>query len=292
MAETIENQVIVAQNLAEALVVLDNPDLNAIPIAGGTWVMRAPIRNEGTAQSFLSLHAIEELKDIEVAPTELIVGAMVSHRQLAAELRDINDLTSIRVAAEKSANPSIRNMATIGGNLCSADFLSPDLVPALMACDATICVQSSTTKMEIPIEKYIATRLGRPNNELVTKIRLPRGLFHSTHQRLMMRKAGEYSVANLSMRISIDQVGCIVDPRIAVACVENQPRHWVGLEDALRGKRASEVQIKKLAVDHVREFTGRDGPDAPGWYRLRVLPRLASDALEDLVCNIERDDDN
>lgn len=285
MAGAAGKQVIIAQSLEEALAALANTGLNAIPVAGGTWVMRAPIRQEATAQLFVSLHAIEELKGIEVASEELVVGAMVSHRQLAIELSDMADLKAIRVAAEKSANPSVRNMATIGGNLCSTNFMSPDLVPALMVCDATIRVQSSGAKAEIPIENYIKTRLVRPNNELVTRIRLPRGSFCSTHQRLLMRKAGEYPVANLSMRLSIGGDGRIADPRIAVASVENQPRRWTGLEDALRGEVASKVKIKELAIDQVKEFTGRDGPDAPGWYRLRILPRLASDALADLTVN-------
>ncbi len=285
MADTAGKQVIVAQSLEEALAALANTGLSAIPVAGGTWVMRAPIRQEATAQTFVSLHAIEELKGIEAAPEELLVGAMVSHRQLAIELSDIADLKAIRVAAEKSANPSVRNMATIGGNLCATDFMSPDLVPALMVCDATIRVQSAGAKAEIPIEDYIETRLVRPNNELVTRIRLPRGLFRSTHQRLLMGKAGEYSVANLSMRLSIDGRGRIANPRIAVASVENQPRRWIGLEDALRGKVASKVKIKELAIDQIGAFTGRDGPDAPGWYRLRILPRLASDALADLTAD-------
>ena len=283
MADAIGKEVIVAQSLDEALAALTHKGLSAIPVAGGTWVMRAPIRQEATAQTFVSLHAIEELKGIEAAPEEFLVGAMVSHRQLAIELSDMADLKAIRIAAEKSANPSVRNMATIGGNLCSTDFMSPDLVPALMVCDATIRVQSAGAKTEISIEDYIETRLVRPNNELVTRIRLPRGLFCSTHQRLLMRKAGEYPVANLSMRLSIDGGGRIADPRIAVASVENQPRRWMGLEDALRGEVASKVRVKELAVDQIEEFTGRDGPDAPGWYRLRVLPRLASDALADLT---------
>ncbi len=285
MADATGKQVIVAQSLDEALAALTNKGLSAIPVAGGTWVMRAPIRQEATAQTFVSLHAIEELKGIEAAPEELLVGAMVSHRQLAIELSDIADLKAIRVAAEKSANPSVRNMATIGGNLCATDFMSPDLVPALMVCDATIRVQSAGAKAEIPIEDYIETRLVRPNNELVTRIRLPRGLFRSTHQRLLMGKAGEYSVANLSMRLSIDGRGRIANPRIAVASVENQPRRWIGLEDALRGEVASKVKIKELAIDQIGAFTGRDGPDAPGWYRLRILPRLASDALADLTAD-------
>jgi len=285
MADAAGKQLIIAQSLDEALAALANTGLSAIPVAGGTWVMRAPIRQEAPAQLFVSLHAIEELKGIEAAPEELVVGAMVSHRQLAIELSDMADLKAIRVAAEKSANPSVRNMATIGGNLCSTNFMSPDLVPALMVCDATINVQSPGAKTEIPIENYIETRLVRPNNELVTRIRLPRGSFRSTHQRLLMRKAGEYPVANLSMRLSIGGDGRIADPRIAVASVENQPRRWTGLEDALRGEVVSKVKIKELAIDQVKEFTGRDGPDAPGWYRLRILPRLASDALADLTVN-------
>ena len=155
MADTAGKQVIVAQSLEEALAALANTGLSVIPVAGGTWVMRAPIRQEATAQSFVSLHAIKELKGIEATPDELVVGAMVSHRQLAMELNDMADLKAIRVAAEKSANLSVRNMATIGGNLCSTEFMSPDLVPALMVCDATIRVQSAGVKTEIPIEDYI-----------------------------------------------------------------------------------------------------------------------------------------
>ena len=85
------------------------------------------------------------------------------------------------------------------------------------------------------------------------------------------------------MRLSIDGDGRVAAPRIAVASVDNQPRRRMGLEDALRGEVASKVKIKEVAFDQIGAVTGRDGPDAPGWYRLRVLPRLASDALADLT---------
>ena len=80
MADTTGKQVIVAQNLEEALAALTNMGLSAIPVAGGTWVMRAPVRQEATAQSFVSLHAIEELKGIEATwlRSEAISAALTS----------------------------------------------------------------------------------------------------------------------------------------------------------------------------------------------------------------------
>jgi carbon-monoxide dehydrogenase medium subunit len=170
-------------------------------------------------------------------------------------------------------------MATIGGNICASDFLASDLVPALIASDAKILFQSCESKNQMPIEQYLKTRTKRQKDEILTSIQIPRGDFRSAHVRLLMRKAGEYPIANLSIRYSVDETGSVQEARIVVGAVESTVRRWIKLENALNNKKLSNLNMLEIAKGNLDEFIGRDGPDAPGWYRTRVLPRLLFDAF-------------
>ena len=57
----------------------------------------------------------------------------VTHAELAAAVAEIPGLEVLASAAERSADPAIRAMATIGGNLPASDFAAADCVPALLS---------------------------------------------------------------------------------------------------------------------------------------------------------------
>ena len=274
-----QQRLISPSSITDATKVLGDLGEEAQVLAGGTWIMRAPIRGEYSDKVFVSLANIVGLHSIEIDTKQLNVGAMATHHQLAEMLKDAPDLHAVQKAAEKSANPSVRRMATVGGNICRMDFLAPDLVPALIACDAVVFLQSNDDEIEMPLEHYIETRADRPGSELLTKVNVKRGSFRSSHTRILMRQAGEYPVANLSLRCEIDSTDSILNARIAVGAVDRVPKRWKSLEDAVNGRNLSKMNASELAKQNLNEFTGRDGADAPGWYRIRVLPRLASDAF-------------
>jgi len=280
MAEEYQPRMISPTSVADAAKILSELGEDARILAGGTWIMRAPIRGEVDDKVFVSLGNIEALNDITLGSEKLSIGAMATHHGIAEALDGTPDLNVLKQAALASANPSIRRMATIGGNICTTDFLSPDLVPALIASDATLTFQLDSGVDAISIEEYIETRAARPVGGLLTLIQVPRGSYRSAHQRLLMRQAGEYAVANLSMRYGVNRAGLLEGVRIAVGSVEDVPKRWWKLERALDGKAPPELDITAIAKEHLDQFSGRDGPDAPGWYRTRVLPRLASDAFD------------
>lgn len=64
---------------------------------------------------------------------------------------------------------------------------------------------------------------------------------------------------------------------LLLGSVESKAKRWTGLEKALQGQNLRTIGIKSLAKCHSNEFVGRN---APGWYRERVLPKLAFEALE------------
>ena len=270
---------ILPSTISEATRTLKNLSNEAKILAGGTWVMRAPIRDEYEDKIFVSLKNISSLYKCEIKNNHISLGALMTHEHIAEKLSNIDELQCLKQAVLASANPAIRGMATIGGNICTSDFLASDLVPALIASDAKILFQSCESKNQMPIEQYLKTRTKRQKDEILTSIQIPRGDFRSAHVRLLMRKAGEYPIANLSIRYSIDETGSVQEARIVVGAVESTVRRWIKLENALNNKKLSNLNMLEIAKGNLDEFIGRDGPDAPGWYRTRVLPRLLFDAF-------------
>jgi carbon-monoxide dehydrogenase medium subunit len=260
---------------------------DAVLVAGGTWVMRAPLRDEDGGRVFVSLAKIPELHTISADDTSLNLGALVTHHELAAAAIPLLEMTALAQAAEQSANPAIRRAATLGGNICTTGFAAADLVPALIALTATVDVKSAAGTTSLKVEDYIQTRGCRPLDEVLTKVRIPRLSGRSAHARSLLRQAGDYPVANMSVYLELDKGGMIDVVRIAVGAVETLPKRWHALERALKRQPFSNRQMADMAQPLVDEFTPRDGIDAPGWYRLRILPRLIEQVFADLAGQME-----
>ena len=133
---------ILPSTISEATRTLKNLSNEATILAGGTWVMRAPIRDESEDKIFVSLKNINSLYKCEIKTNHISLGALMTHQHIAEKLSNIGELQCLKQAVLASANPAIRRMATIGGNICASDFLASDLVPALIASDAKILFQS------------------------------------------------------------------------------------------------------------------------------------------------------
>lgn len=264
--------------LSEALAALARP--GAVAVAGGTWVMRAPLRHEGRAGVMVSLAGLPGLAGVRVTAAAVEIGAMVTHEALAA-LPDAPDLRGLRMAAAAAANPGVRRLATVGGNLCAADFAAGDLVPALLALGAEVTVGTSAGEGVMDLSAFLSRREAA-GPWLLTQVRIGRDPGRlSAHARLPMRKAGDYPCAIISLSLA-PEAGCIRAPRIAVGAVEGAARRWTALEQALDGAPVDPAGAEEAARGLTGVFTPREGPDAPGWYRLSVLPVLVRRALETL----------
>jgi len=84
--------------------------------------MRAPLREERHDLSYVAISKIAGLRGLSVRDREVSIGACVTHAELARELGSIPECRALAVAAGHAANPAIREVATIGGNLCAAHF--------------------------------------------------------------------------------------------------------------------------------------------------------------------------
>ncbi len=275
-----------AASLAEALSALHERGCDGQAIAGGTWVMRAELRGESQERAYVSLARLEELRGVSSNAAKVDIGACVTHAQLAVALQSETAYRGLATAASHSANPAIRNVATVGGNLCAAGFAAADLVPALIALGARVEVDAIAGVETMSVEDFVNLRGRLEPGRIVRRVILPReasSSMISAHVRLPLRKAGDYPVAIVSIAVLMKPNRTVDSIRVAVGSVEATPRRWPGLEADLIGRALKPSVAIRLADTHVTDFLGRDGAEAPGWYRVKVLPTLVGRAVEQLA---------
>lgn len=264
----------VASSLEDARNALDDRGSDGAVFAGGTWIMRAPIRHEPLKPHYVAIGKIPELTAIRIVNDSIEIGAAVTHSALAAALSGLPAFAVLATAAGRSANPQIRAMATVGGNLSAHDFAAADLVPALLCLEAEIDIANRHSHERIGIAQFLKLRSELEPGQLLTRIVVPRKQQRTAHARLPLRKAGDYPVAIVSLAISFDATNRVEAARIAIGSVEQSPRRWERLEAALLGHPLDPIQAARFAAELANDFTGRMSVEVPEWYRVSVLPSL------------------
>ena len=102
----------------EAARILDGEGTNAMPLAGGTDLLPNMKRRQQVPKTLMSLRSIEDLRGIRLEHFGSRLGACTTLAEIAMDARFRNGLTALAQSASLVATPPIRNMATLGGNLC------------------------------------------------------------------------------------------------------------------------------------------------------------------------------
>jgi 4-hydroxybenzoyl-CoA reductase subunit beta len=176
------------RTLEEAARILDGERANAMPLAGGTDLLPNMKRRQQIPRTLMSLRYIESLNRVAMSASGSRIGACLTLSDIAGDPRFRNGLTALAQAASLVATPQIRNMATLGGNICldtrcnyydqnyewrkSIDFClkkdgtvcwvapgsskcmavsSTDTGPALMALGATVRLVSRSGEREVAL---------------------------------------------------------------------------------------------------------------------------------------------
>jgi 4-hydroxybenzoyl-CoA reductase subunit beta len=106
------------RTIEEAAEILDGEGAKAMALAGGTDLLPNMKRRQQVPKTLISLRYIEGLHGVRMDDPAWRLGACVTLADIAADGRFRNGLTALAQAASLVATPQIRNMATLGGNLC------------------------------------------------------------------------------------------------------------------------------------------------------------------------------
>lgn len=203
---------------------------------GATYLMWRAARGEPMPAHLISLHRIPEHDEVR----EGSVGALTTLRRVERGPAT-GAQRALTMAASVTAGPSVRTLATVGGNLASG-FPQADLVPALLALDVTVHLSDGR---QLPITTVVDQ--GLRTDDLVARVT------HALSARdrwtgatlKLSRRGMDFSIATVSavLRIEDDE---ILEARVAVGSLFERPARLREIESALVGADPSEETIREL----------------------------------------------
>ena len=106
------------RTLEEAARILDGQGPGTMPLAGGTDLLPNMKRRQQVPKTLMSLRHIEGLTQVQLGNSGSRLGACLTLTDIAEDPRFRNGMTALAQASALVATPHLRNMATLGGNLC------------------------------------------------------------------------------------------------------------------------------------------------------------------------------
>jgi len=249
-------------------------------LAGGTDLMVAVNLRRKFVEKLIYLGNCG-LDRIEQTDENLVIGAAATLTSIVKS-EFVNQHAPLLVDACKSiGSTAIRNMATLGGNICNASPAA-DGALALLAMDAGVAIVSAAGERNVPINTFF-TGPGQTvlqPNELVKEFTIPLGTQNSLcgWSKIGQRKAEMISIAAVAVSLQIEQGQC-QKVRIALGAVAPIPLLATKAADVLEGHPLNEELIEAAARTASEETRPIDDPRASAWYRKRVVKAMVAQVL-------------
>ena len=267
-------------NVEEAVKLLAQYGEKGAAIAGGTDVLamkdpriEALIDITGLGLSYiksdsqgLRIGATTTLADIETSP-----------------LLSKGPYNIVAQAAHEIGTPLIRNLGTIGGNLCNASP-SADTAPVLLALGAKLKLVSTLRSREVPLDEFFTGPFQtiKGHDELLTEIVLPplSPQTGTSYQRLTKITTVDEALVGVATLVVMDDKGEVIkNARIALTSVAPTPMRARMAEEMLRGKEVKDGLIEEVAEAVADETNPRSRPD----YRRSMSAVLAKRTIKEAI---------
>jgi len=276
-------------DLQSALDLLKRFGNNAKVLAGGTDLIVQMKENIEAPDAVIDIKGIPKMNEILFEDNTLFIGACVTFSELIESEIIQKYFPLIKKMSETVASVSIRNRATLVGNICSA-VPSADSVPILLVYDADVLAQNSSEERTIPISKWFAgsKKTDLHSDELVTGIAI---LFPDKKHAGCYEKLGRYSGEDLA------QVGvCILafedfQYNVAFCAVGPVPKRAYGAEKFLKGKQISREIIDEAKQCLLKEISPITDVRASQEYRTHMMSVMFERGLKKVIARLQGGED-
>ena len=216
------------------------------------------------------------------------VGTLVTASDLINSELIKNDYPVLHKAAQSVASIQIRNMATIGGNICNVSP-SGDMTVALVAIESVCCILSSdgTERKELLRHFILGERkTSMAKNEILMSIHIPKNSslhLNSGFEKVGSRKAMEISIVAIAYHFQLNESGTILHAGIAVGAMASNIPFAESASDYLIGKNIhmiTDEEREEFAKKVVSITSPISDIRATAWYRTQVLSNLSKTILE------------
>jgi carbon-monoxide dehydrogenase medium subunit len=229
----------------------------------------------------IDINRISGLAYIKEEGGYLKIGGLTREAELEASPVVGSKYPIIVDTAHAIADPQVRNLATVGGNLAHGDPAN-DHPATMIALHAQIVASGPKGERIIPIESFFVSLFTTSLQaaEILTEIRIPIPPPQSAGAYFKLeRKVGDFATAAVAAQVTLDDQGVCQKVGMGLTNVGARPIKARKTEDFLRGKKLDEATIKQasqLAADEAEPSADLRGPVE---YKKGLVKELAKRAL-------------
>lgn len=279
-------------SLPESLELLERFGSEVKILAGGTDLVLAMKEKRALPKYVLNITGVSELGFVNLEDGGIRIGALTTHTSINS-----HDLIRTRVPALAEATSligswQIRNVATIGGNLCNASPAA-DSAPPLLAYGAQVTVVGTEGEIRKPLEEFFTgpgTTLLKPGQLLKEiAIELPKGRSTSCYHKLMRKKAVDLSVVGVAVMVELDAPGeRLLRAGVGLGGVAPTPIRAVEAEELLAGLSINEAleKVREAARMAVDATTPISDVRASADYKREMVGVFTKRGLEKVLANL------
>ncbi len=268
-------------SLAEAVHLMATLGEDARALAGGHSLIPMMKLRLATPAHLIDLGGIDALKGIRCDGDQIVIGATTTQHDLLASTLIAETLPVLHEAAALIADPQVRYMGTVGGNVANGDP-GNDMPAAMMALSATYRLEGEGGGREVPATEFYqgAYFTALDPGELLTAIAIPvppDG--HGSAYEKLKRKVGDYATAAAAAVLTM-QGGRVATCRIGLTNLAEAPLLAEAAAQAVIGTDLDAAALQRAAAAAMAIMQpaadGRGSPD----YRRHVGGIMVQRALK------------
>ncbi|MFS4492348.1 FAD binding domain-containing protein [Maribacter sp. 2308TA10-17] len=237
-----------ATSVKEAIALSSELGEEAKYMSGGHSLLPMMKLRFATPEHIIDISKIDGLSYIKEDGDMLKIGALTTQTEMEHNALLKESYPILGDAIWLTADPSVRNVGTIGGNIAHGDAANDQ--PALMlAMRATVVAEGSDGTKSIPIDEFFhgfyMTAL--EPSDILTEIQIPKakknsgGAYHKVE-----RKVGDYATAGVAVYVELDDNGVCQQVGIGLTNVSAVPMRLERGEEVLRGQKITDELIEQV----------------------------------------------
>jgi aerobic carbon-monoxide dehydrogenase medium subunit len=273
--------------VADAVKLLVTFGDDARPLAGGHSLVPMMKLRLATPEHLIDLHDIEGLRGIRPDGDRIVIGAMTTQHQLLVSEQIAASLPILHEAALLIADPQVRYLGTIGGNVANGDP-GNDMPALMMTLGASYRLEGSSGAREVAANEFYqgAYFTALEPGELLTSISIPvPASGHGYAYEKLKRKVGDYATAAAAVVLTMAN-GKVVTCSIGLTNLSETPLLAEDAAKAVIGTNLDDAALKQAAAAAEAIMAPAADARGPVEYRkhvggimvMRALQRAASRA--------------
>lgn len=252
-------------------------------IAGGTSLIIMMRQRLLTPKVIISLSRIPKFDRITYNVRDgLKIGAGARHRDIELSAAVKKHYPLLHETFRKVAQPRIRNMGTIGGNLAAGDPLT-DPGASLIALDANVTLTSSKGKRTLPLDEFFIDyyQTALVPGELLTEIHVPPPQRSGwSHIKFTPRSIEDFATVGVAVTLKSNNGTC-EDVRLGLNSVASTIVHAKKAEEVLRGKPITDAVLREMGEAASTECDPTDDNRGSAEYKRELIKVLVRRAVQE-----------